>query len=51
MRSYEDEQQRLQNELLALGDLVEKALVTSVDALKRRELAGSQQLIVLEQQI
>lgn len=51
MRSFKEEQQRLQNELLALGNLVEKALVTSVDALKRRDLTGSQQLIVLEQQI
>ena len=42
---------RLQDELLVLADLAQQALQVSVDILKRRDLAGAQQLIALEQQI
>ena len=42
---FDEELQRLQDEVLVLGSLVEKALVRSVELLKRRDLAGSRQLI------
>jgi phosphate transport system protein len=42
---------RLQDELLVLADQAQQALLVSVDTLKRRDLAGAQQLIALEQQI
>jgi phosphate transport system protein len=45
------ELERLQNEVLALGGMVERSVVESVDMLKRRDLAGAQRLISLDQRI
>ena len=45
------ELQRLESEVLDLGSMVEIALVGSVDMLKRRDLAGAQQLITLHRRI
>jgi phosphate transport system protein len=42
---FDQELQRLQDEVLVLGSLVEKALVRSVELLKQRDLAGSRRLI------
>jgi len=42
---YERELQRLQDETLALGSMVENALTESVDILKRRDMEGSRRLI------
>lgn len=51
MQTPEHELVRLQNEVLALGGVVGKSLVESVDLLKRRDLAGAQRLIRLDQRI
>jgi phosphate transport system protein len=51
MQTLELEVQRLQNELLDLGGMVEQALLGSVDMLKRRDLSGAQRLIVLDRSI
>lgn len=37
---FDRELQRIQDEVLVLGSLVEKALVRSVDQLKRRDMDG-----------
>ena len=42
---FDRDLQNLQDELLALGSMVEKATVKAVDALKNRDLAMSQQVI------
>jgi len=44
-RRFDDELLRLQDEVLLLGSQVQKALVLAVDALKRRDLASSRQVI------
>lgn len=49
--SFEREMQRLQDETLALGSLVENALTESVEVLKRRDLAGSQRLVTQDRVI
>ncbi len=51
IETYKQELKRLQNEALALGGMVEKSVVESVDMLKRRDLAGAQRLISLDQRI
>ena len=51
MQTFEGELQRLQDEMLVLGSMVESAITESVDVLKRHDLAGSQHLIVLRQRI
>lgn len=51
MQTYEQELEHLQNEALALGSMVEKSVVESVDMLKRRDLAGAQRVISLDQRI
>jgi phosphate transport system protein len=44
-RTFDQELNRLEGEVLALGNQVEEALVESVDILKRRDFAASRQLI------
>ena len=44
-RIFDQELERLQDEVLALGSMVEEALVQSVETLKRRDFAGSRRLI------
>ena len=51
MQTFEQELQRLQNEVLALGDMVERAIVEAVDTLKQRDLTGSQRLLSFDHQI
>jgi phosphate transport system protein len=43
--TFDRELQRLQDEVLVLGSLVEKAIVESVDLLKRRDTDGARRLI------
>jgi phosphate transport system protein len=43
--SFDKELERLQNETLALGSMVEHAIIDSVDILKRRDMEGSRRLI------
>jgi phosphate transport system protein len=47
-RTFDQELQRLQEELLALGSMVEEAIVESVATLKARDFAGSRQLIAAD---
>ena len=49
--SYDRELQRLQDEMLALGSMVEDALVGSVETLKQRDFEASQKLIDQDKQI
>jgi phosphate transport system protein len=49
--SLDKELQRLEDEILALGSMVENALVESVDALKKRDLEESRRLITYDRRI
>jgi phosphate transport system protein len=51
MQTFEWELQRLQDELLALGSILESAIIESVDVLKRPDLADSWHLIALSRRI
>lgn len=44
-QTFEREMQRLQDELLVLGSMVEHAIIDSVDALKKRDLEWSRRLV------
>jgi phosphate transport system protein len=44
--TFDRELQRIQDEVLVLGSMVEKAITESVESLKRRDLEGAQRLIV-----
>jgi len=48
---FDQELQRLQDEVVALGSLVEEAIVQSVAALKQRDFAGSRRLIAADRTI
>ena len=50
-QTFDQELDRLQDEVLTLGTMVEEALVQSVDTLKRRDLIGSRRLIAGDQAI
>jgi phosphate transport system protein len=49
--SFDRELQRLQDEILALGSMVENALIESVEILKRRDMEGSRRLIAQDRVI
>ena len=49
--TFDRELQRLQDEILALGSMVENALTESVEVLKRRDSEGSQRLIAQDRLI
>jgi phosphate transport system protein len=49
--ALERELQRLQDETLALGSMVENAITESVEVLKRRDMEGSRRLIAEDRQI
>ncbi|MDH4208174.1 MAG: phosphate signaling complex protein PhoU [Anaerolineae bacterium] len=49
--TFDRELQRLQDEVLVLGSLVEDAIVESVEALKRRDLDGARRLIAQDQRL
>jgi phosphate transport system protein len=44
-QAFDLELQRLQDELLAMGSMVEEALVKSVETLKQRDFVGSRRII------
>ncbi|MEJ5311368.1 MAG: phosphate signaling complex protein PhoU [Anaerolineae bacterium] len=44
-RTFERELQLLQDQVLILGSMVEEAMMTAIDLLKRRDLEGAQRLI------
>ena len=50
-QTFERELQRLQTEMLALGSMVEKALLESVECLKRRDLECASRLIADDREI
>jgi len=43
--AFERDLQRLQDEVLVLGSMVEKAIIESVEVLKRRDMEGARRLI------
>jgi phosphate transport system protein len=49
--TFDRELQRLQDEILALGSMVENALTESVEILKRRDMEGSRRLIAQDRAI
>jgi phosphate transport system protein len=49
--TFDRELQRLQDEVVILGSLVEKAIVESVELLKRRDLAGASRLIAEDRRV
>lgn len=49
--TFDRELQRLQDEVLALGSLVEDAIVESVELLKQRDLDGARRLIAQDQRL
>jgi phosphate transport system protein len=50
-QAFDQELGRLQDEVLALGSMVEEALVQSVETLKQRDFAGSRLLVAADQAI
>jgi len=50
-QAFDQELQRLQDDLLALGSMVEEALVQSVATLKQRDFAASRRLIAADRTI
>jgi phosphate transport system protein len=50
-QTFDQELQRLEEEVMALGSMVEEALVRSVETLRRKDLTGSQQLIAADREI
>jgi phosphate transport system protein len=49
--TFDKELQRIQDEVIALGSMVETALVESVDLLKQRDMEGSRRLIAEDRRI
>ncbi len=50
-KAFEQDLQRLQEEVLVLGSMVEEALTASVDSLKRRDMEASRRIIANDRQI
>jgi len=50
-QTFDRELQRLQDEVLTLGSMVEKALLESVECLKRRDQEGARRIIAGDRQI
>jgi phosphate transport system protein len=51
VQTFEDEMQRLKNEILDLGDAVKGSIVESMEVLRRRDLRGAQRLMIQDQRI
>lgn len=49
--NFDQKLRKLQDQVLVLGSLVEKALIDSVDMLKQRDLEGSRRLIMADRRI
>lgn len=49
--TFEREMQKIQDDVLVLGSMVEQAVLDSMDALRRRNMAASQQVITGDQVI
>jgi phosphate transport system protein len=49
--NFDQELRKLENDLLAMGGMVETALTESIDLLKERDFEGSRQLIARDRQI
>ena len=50
-QTFERDLRRLQDEVLALGNMVERALAESVEALKRRDLVAARRIIADDSKI
>ena len=50
-QTYERDLQRLQDDVLALGGMVEEAITASVASLKRRDMEASERVIAQDQAI
>jgi phosphate transport system protein len=50
-QTFDRELQRLQDEVVILGGLVEKAIIQSVEVLKRRDLEGARRLIAADRRL
>jgi len=50
-QTFDQELQRIQDEMLVLGSLVENAIIESVNVLKRRDVEGARRLIAGDRQI
>ncbi len=50
-KTFEQEIRQIKDDVLVLGSMVENAIVSSVDALKRRDVAASQSLVAADKEI
>lgn len=50
-KGFEQQLQRLQEEVLVLGSMVEEAIIDSVELLRRRDLDGARRLIAADREI
>jgi phosphate transport system protein len=50
-KTFENEIQKLKDEILSLGSMVEKAILNSVDALKHRDIPRSQEIYANDKRI
>ena len=50
-KTFENEIQQLKDEILLLGSMVEQAILDSVEALKKRDIAGAERILELDQKI
>ncbi|HTP00764.1 MAG TPA: phosphate signaling complex protein PhoU [Anaerolineales bacterium] len=50
-KTFETEIQQVKDEILVVGSMVEQAIVDSVDALRRRDIAASQRIFDADQEI
>jgi phosphate transport system protein len=45
-QNFDQQLQKLQDDMLSLGSMVESAIIDSVNVLKKRDMDGSRQLIL-----
>ena len=50
-KTFEHEIQQLKDEILALGSMVENAIVNSVDSLKKRDIPASEKIVAADKEI
>jgi phosphate transport system protein len=50
-KNFESEIKQVKDEILVVGSMVEQAIVASVDALKKRDIAASQRIFAADQEI
>jgi phosphate transport system protein len=50
-KTFESEIQQVKDDVLVLGSMVEKAIINSVETLKKRDIKGSEQILLNDQEI